>query len=137
MHLKPVLMNPCPLRYDRVGQMSGGERRRLQLLQVLARAPNVLLLDEPSKSSLRSSLVFSSLVVSRSFYLPPLCSLSLYLFPFLSSCLLTFHLRFISSLPHPSLSHNPLCSLLLSYTFLQNPFIFYPIPSNSLSSLAL
>lgn len=28
--------------------MSGGERRRLQLLQVLARAPNVLLLDEPS-----------------------------------------------------------------------------------------
>ena len=36
-------------RYDRVGQMSGGERRRLQLLQVLARAPNVLLLDEPSK----------------------------------------------------------------------------------------
>ena len=36
-------------RYDRVGQMSGGERRRLQLLQVLARAPNVLLLDEPSE----------------------------------------------------------------------------------------
>jgi ATP-binding cassette subfamily F protein uup len=34
--------------YDRVGQLSGGERRRLQLLQVLARAPNVLLLDEPS-----------------------------------------------------------------------------------------
>lgn len=33
---------------DRVGQLSGGERRRLQLLQVLARAPNVLLLDEPS-----------------------------------------------------------------------------------------
>jgi ABC transporter len=39
----------CHDRYDRVGQMSGGERRRLQLLQVLARAPNVLLLDEPSK----------------------------------------------------------------------------------------
>ena len=34
--------------YDRVGQLSGGERRRLQLLQVLAKAPNVLLLDEPS-----------------------------------------------------------------------------------------
>jgi ATP-binding cassette subfamily F protein uup len=33
---------------DRVGQLSGGERRRLQLLQVLTRAPNVLLLDEPS-----------------------------------------------------------------------------------------
>jgi ATPase subunit of ABC transporter with duplicated ATPase domains len=33
---------------DRVSRLSGGERRRLQLLQVLARAPNVLLLDEPS-----------------------------------------------------------------------------------------
>lgn len=34
--------------YDRVGQLSGGERRRLQLLQILAKSPNVLLLDEPS-----------------------------------------------------------------------------------------
>ena len=34
--------------YDRVGQLSGGERRRLQLLQVLAKAPNVLILDEPT-----------------------------------------------------------------------------------------
>ena len=33
---------------DRVRLLSGGERRRLQLLQVLAAAPNVLLLDEPS-----------------------------------------------------------------------------------------
>jgi ATP-binding cassette subfamily F protein uup len=39
---------PSKRWYDRVGQLSGGERRRLQLLQVLARAPNVLLLDEPS-----------------------------------------------------------------------------------------
>lgn len=33
---------------DRVGQLSGGERRRLQLLQILALAPNFLVLDEPS-----------------------------------------------------------------------------------------
>jgi len=39
---------PSKRWYDRVGQLSGGELRRLQLLQVLARAPNVLLLDEPS-----------------------------------------------------------------------------------------
>lgn len=31
-----------------VGRLSGGERRRLQLLRVLARAPNVLVLDEPT-----------------------------------------------------------------------------------------
>ena len=34
--------------YDRVDKLSGGEKRRLQLLQVLASNPNVLLLDEPS-----------------------------------------------------------------------------------------
>eukprot|EP01041_Mallomonas_annulata_P006571 gene6571-13295_t len=39
---------PSKRWYDRVGQLSGGERRRLQLLQVLARQPNVLVLDEPS-----------------------------------------------------------------------------------------
>lgn len=39
---------PAKRWYDQVGRLSGGERRRLQLLQVLAKAPNVLLLDEPS-----------------------------------------------------------------------------------------
>ncbi len=36
------------LPYTRVADLSGGERRRLQLLAVLARRPNVLLLDEPT-----------------------------------------------------------------------------------------
>lgn len=39
---------PSKRWYDKLGQLSGGERRRLQLLQVLATSPNVLLLDEPS-----------------------------------------------------------------------------------------
>ena len=37
-----------PRAWTRVGEVSGGERRRLQLLRLLMTEPNVLLLDEPT-----------------------------------------------------------------------------------------
>ena len=39
---------PSQTHYRRIGELSGGERRRLYLLGVLMTAPNVLLLDEPT-----------------------------------------------------------------------------------------
>lgn len=39
---------PPEEQYSRIGKLSGGERRRLNLLRVLMEAPNVLILDEPT-----------------------------------------------------------------------------------------
>ncbi|MCC5943599.1 MAG: ABC-F family ATP-binding cassette domain-containing protein [Bernardetiaceae bacterium] len=39
---------PPARQYDRVEKLSGGERRRLQLLRVLMRNPNFLIFDEPT-----------------------------------------------------------------------------------------
>ena len=45
--LERFLFTP-EMQYTEIGRLSGGERRRLQLLRVLAEAPNVLVLDEPT-----------------------------------------------------------------------------------------
>lgn len=39
---------PSFLQYSPIGKLSGGEKRRLNLLRVLMEAPNVLILDEPT-----------------------------------------------------------------------------------------
>lgn len=39
---------PGEMQWTRIGDLSGGERRRLYLLRVLMDAPNILLLDEPT-----------------------------------------------------------------------------------------
>ena len=39
---------PPEQQYSPIGKLSGGERRRLNLLRVLMQAPNVLILDEPT-----------------------------------------------------------------------------------------
>ncbi|MFD2115342.1 ABC-F family ATP-binding cassette domain-containing protein [Paenibacillus yanchengensis] len=45
--LERFLFSPT-MQWTPIGKLSGGERRRLQLLRVLIAAPNVLLLDEPT-----------------------------------------------------------------------------------------
>ena len=39
---------PAEAQYSLIGKLSGGEKRRLNLLRVLMEAPNVLILDEPT-----------------------------------------------------------------------------------------
>lgn len=39
---------PSHMQYSLIGKLSGGEKRRLNLLRVLMDAPNVLILDEPT-----------------------------------------------------------------------------------------
>lgn len=39
---------PSSQQYSPIGKLSGGERRRLNLLRVLMEAPNILVLDEPT-----------------------------------------------------------------------------------------
>ena len=40
---------PSSQQYSPIGKLSGGEKRRLNLLRVLMEAPNVLILDEPTR----------------------------------------------------------------------------------------
>ncbi len=39
---------PPDVQYKPIGKLSGGEKRRLQLLQILIQSPNFLILDEPT-----------------------------------------------------------------------------------------
>ena len=51
---------------DRIAKLSGGEKRRLQLLWVLARRPNFLILDEPSNDGATSlSARIAALIVKK------------------------------------------------------------------------
>ncbi|MES2386609.1 MAG: ABC-F family ATP-binding cassette domain-containing protein [Bacteroidota bacterium] len=46
--LLTMFLFPPAQQYDFIGKLSGGEKRRLQLLKILVAAPNFLVLDEPT-----------------------------------------------------------------------------------------
>ncbi|MDH8677637.1 ABC-F family ATP-binding cassette domain-containing protein [Fusibacter bizertensis] len=48
--LMETFLFPADLQWTPIAKLSGGERRRLQLLGILIGAPNVLLLDEPTNN---------------------------------------------------------------------------------------
>ncbi|MBX3010614.1 MAG: ABC-F family ATP-binding cassette domain-containing protein [Caldilineaceae bacterium] len=47
-HMLEWFLFPRAMQYGRIGNLSGGERRRLYLLRTLIHQPNVLILDEPT-----------------------------------------------------------------------------------------
>ncbi|MFR5703094.1 MAG: ABC-F family ATP-binding cassette domain-containing protein [Eubacterium ramulus] len=64
---------PPQAQYSLIGKLSGGERRRLNLLRVLMESPNVLILDEPT-----NDLDISTLTILRIIWIIIRESLSLY-----------------------------------------------------------
>ncbi|MFQ3575578.1 MAG: ABC-F family ATP-binding cassette domain-containing protein, partial [Cytophagales bacterium] len=46
--LLEMFLFPVPMQYTPVAKLSGGERKRLQLLKILVTNPNFLILDEPT-----------------------------------------------------------------------------------------
>ena len=61
MSLLSKFQFPSARWFSTMGVLSGGERRRLQLLQVLARQPNVLVLDEPVSPWVNGSFIEGSI----------------------------------------------------------------------------
>ena len=49
VRLMELFLFPGELQYRQIKKLSGGEKRRLFLLGILASAPNVLMLDEPTR----------------------------------------------------------------------------------------
>ena len=65
MRMLNKFLFPTSRWQTRVKMLSGGEKRRLQLMQIVAKKPNVLLFDEPSNDlDLNTLLVLEDFIVS-------------------------------------------------------------------------